>query len=101
MKGWSKLKLDEINKMAASGEKEEGKKPKKNKPAKSSDKLLKDLPKLSAFEIVLLGVVVVVFAFIGILAASAIFDFDLPISALSGAKVTEGLPPYAGVFCLK
>ncbi|QRN83461.1 tetratricopeptide repeat protein [Chloroflexota bacterium] len=94
----SKLELDEINKMAASGEKEDGKKPEKNKPVKSSEKLLKDLPKLSAFEIVLLGVVVVVFAFIGILAASAIFDFDLPINALSGSKAAEGLPPYAGVF---
>lgn len=58
-----------------------------------------NLPKLSWFEILLLGVVVVVFMFIGILAASAIFDFDLPIGFLNGSKsglATE--PPYAGIF---
>ena len=99
--GWSKLELGELNEIAAKGEEKNEDKPKDAKPAKPSEELLKDLPKLSAFEIVLLGVVVVVFVFIGILAASAIFDFDLPISALSGPKATENEPPYAGVFLLE
>jgi len=99
--GWNKLELDELNKMATPEPKEDNKP--SNKPAKekSSEKILKDLPKLSPFEIVLLGVVVVVFAFIGILAASAIFDFDLPISALTGTKTGDNEPPYAGVFLLE
>ena len=57
--------------------------------------------KLTWFEKVLLGVVVVVFMFIGVLAASAIFDFDLPFNFLKG--YSSGLttePPYAGVFPL-
>ena len=99
--GWSKLELDELNKMAASDKKEDAKPSQKPTSEKSSEKLLKDLPKLSPFEIVLLGVVVIVFAFIGILAASAIFDFDLPINALSGSKAAENDPPYAGVFLLE
>jgi tetratricopeptide (TPR) repeat protein len=99
--GWSKLELGELNEIATQDEDTDEDKPKDAKPAKSSEKLLKDLPKLSAFEIVLLGVVVVVFVFIGILAASAIFDFDLPISALSGSKAAGNEPPYAGVFLLE
>lgn len=96
--GWSKLELDDLNEMASSDSKKTEKPTPKPAQNKDSEKILKDLPKLSSFEIVLLGVVVIVFAFIGILAASAIFDFDLPISALSGSKAGENEPPYAGVF---
>jgi len=99
--GWSKLELGELKEIAAKGEKENSEKAGKPAPEKKPEKLLKDLPKLSAFEIVLLGVVVVVFVFIGILAASAIFDFNLPISALSGSKAAKNAPPYAGVFLLE
>ena len=99
--GWNKLELDELNKMATPVSKEDSKPSTKPAKEKSSEKILKDLPKLSPFEVVLLGVVVVVFAFIGILAASAIFDFDLPISALTGAKTVDNQPPYAGVFLLE
>ena len=99
--GWSKLDLGELNVIASDNPAEAPQKPETPQQDAPSDKLLKDLPKLSAFEIVLLGVVVVVFAFIGILAASAIFDFDLPIKALSSAKAAANLPPYAGVFLLE
>ncbi len=59
----------------------------------------KNLPKLSPFEIVLLGVVVIVFCFIGILAASAIFDIKLPFGPFSiNQKVLASEPPYPGVF---
>jgi tetratricopeptide (TPR) repeat protein len=101
--GWSKLELGELDEMASeepeSAPPLAADAPEAGKPA--SDNLLKDLPKLSPFEIVLLGVVVVVFAFIGILAASAIFDFDLPVTALSGSKSNADLPPSAGVFLLE
>lgn len=58
-----------------------------------------ELPKISFFEIFLLGVVVVVFCFIGLLAASAIFGFELPLDFLNANR--PGLstePPYSGVF---
>jgi hypothetical protein len=99
--GWSKLDLGELNEIASDSKEEDPGKPEKPDQDTPSDNLLKDLPKLSAFEIVLLGVVVVVFAFIGVLAASAIFDFDLPINALSDQKTAANLPPYGGVFLLE
>ena len=60
---------------------------------------LKDPNKLTPFEIFLLAVVVIVFSVIGLLASSAIFDFELPLSFLTTPRPhlrTE--PPYAGVF---
>ena len=99
--GWSKLDLDGLNEIASDSKEEDPQKPENPSQDTPSDNLLKDLPKLSAFEIVLLGVVVVVFAFIGVLAASAIFDFDLPIDALSSSKAAADLPPYGGVFLLE
>jgi tetratricopeptide (TPR) repeat protein len=66
-------------------------------PQKAS--LFKDLPKLTPVEIVLLGVVVVVFCFIGLLAASALFDVDLPFgSTAKSLRSTEMEPPYEGIF---
>lgn len=93
--GWTKLELDDLDEIAAF---DHGK-PHAVENRPENDDALKDLPKLSWFEILLLVVVVVVFMFIGILAASAIFDFELPIAFLNGSKsglATE--PPYAGIF---
>ena len=56
-------------------------------------------PRLTAFEIVLLCVVVVVFAFIGLLASSALLDFELPLGIFSGNRPRLATkPPYPGVF---
>lgn len=56
-------------------------------------------PKLTPFEILLLGVVVVVFAFIGLLVSSALFGFDLPWGLLTGNRPRlSSDPPYQGVF---
>jgi tetratricopeptide (TPR) repeat protein len=61
--------------------------------------IFKDLPKLTPIEMILLGVVVVVFCFIGLLAASALFDVDLPFGSVSkGLGTSELEPPYNGVF---
>ena len=57
------------------------------------------MPRLTTFEFVLLGVVVVVFAFIGLLASSALFDYDLPLGFLAGNRPRLASdPPYPGVF---
>jgi tetratricopeptide (TPR) repeat protein len=95
--GWEKLDLDGIDELAVDEDA-------KDTPDSASDSnpdsgFFKNLPKLSPFEMILLGVVVVVFCFIGILAASAIFDIDLPLSPFSTTQkafITE--PPYSGVF---
>ncbi len=55
--------------------------------------------KLTPFEIGLLSVVVIVFTFIGLLAASAVFEFDLPISFLKSDHPRINIePPYQGLF---
>jgi hypothetical protein len=55
--------------------------------------------KLAPVEIGLLGVVTLVFCFIGLLAASALFNFDLPLGFLLGNRAALASdPPYAGVF---
>ena len=56
-------------------------------------------PKLSPLEIALLAVVMLVFCVIGLLAASALFEFDLPLAFLKPdqPKLTAA-PPYPGVF---
>lgn len=55
--------------------------------------------KLTPVEIGLLGVVALVFCFIGLLAASALFDFELPLGFMLGERSTlSSPPPYAGVF---
>ena len=93
--GWTKLNLDDLDDIASFEES------RVDNPEKTTvnEGILKDLPKLSWFEIVLLGVVVVVFVFIGLLAASAIFDVDLPLNFLKGSSSSPATePPYAGVF---
>lgn len=95
--GWAKLDPGEIEELRGI---EEGEK--QQEKASESDPdggFFKNLPKLSPFEMVLLGVVVVVFCFIGILAASAIFDIDLPLGPFSiNQKALTQDPPYPGVF---
>jgi hypothetical protein len=55
--------------------------------------------KLTPFEIGLIGVVALVFCIIGLLAASALFDFDLPTNSLFGERsALASEPPYPGVF---
>jgi len=90
--GWTKLEPDEMNKITQAAH--QG-----SKNNHQSTEAFKDIPKLSPFEIALLGVVVVVFAFIGLLAASSLFEFELPLDWLMGNRPrlsTE--PPYEGVF---
>lgn len=90
--GWSKLDLAEVNEIASVSK------------AEATDELesggfFHNLPKLAPIEIFLLGVIVVVFCFIGLLAASAIFNFSLPLEFLIADRprlTTE--PPYPGVF---
>lgn len=61
--------------------------------------ILSNVPKLSPLEISLLAVVMLVFCVIGLLAASALFQFDLPLEflKLDQPKLTT-TPPYPGVF---
>lgn len=90
--GWSKLTSDDLGKMGLPTEEE------KTDTLKSTN-FFQNLPKLTPLEISLLGVVVVVFCFIGLLAASALFDFQLPLEFLVKEQpklATE--PPYPGVF---
>lgn len=55
--------------------------------------------KLAPVEVGLLGVVAMVFCFIGLLAASALFNFELPLGFLLGERSPlSSEPPYAGVF---
>ncbi len=54
---------------------------------------------LTALEIILLCVVVIVFAFIGLLTSSALLDFELPWGNLTGSRPRlTNEPPYPGVF---
>ena len=96
--GWSKLNLDEPD---AQDDPAIGDAPKPENKAKTETRggFFQNLPQLSLFEILLLGIVVIVFCVIGILAASALFDFDLPLGFLSGGdKVIAVEPPYPGTF---
>ena len=54
--------------------------------------------KLTAVEVGLLGIVALVFCFIGLLAASALFNFDLPVGNIFGERSAITSAPYAGVF---
>jgi len=86
--GWSKISPSEILKFQDASENESKK-----------SKIANDTNRLTPFEIGLLGVVVIVFSIIGILAASAIFEFDLPIAFLSSNRPDMAAPPpYPGVF---
>jgi hypothetical protein len=86
---WSKISDNEVKKITGSVE----------YPTKSEGAEDQAKQKLSLFELTLLGIVVLVFCFIGLLAASSIFKFELPLDILSSKKprlISE--PPYPGVF---
>lgn len=84
---WSKIDVVDLEKITTSQTAQD----------KEGSKL--KLPKLSPLEIGLLAVVVVVFCFIGLLAASALFDFELPLGFLKPSQPNVNMePPYAGVF---
>jgi tetratricopeptide (TPR) repeat protein len=90
--GWSKLDMNNMDEIAK-GENEI-----KNQKSKGGG-FFHNLPKLNPLESILLVVVVIVFCFIGLLAASALFDFDLPLNFLTSNKPSLAAePPYPGVF---
>lgn len=85
--GWSKLETEDLDDLTQAEEES------------TQGGFFQNLPKLNTVEVILLGVVVVVFCFIGLLAASSVFDFDLPLGFLTfnqPSLTTE--PPYSGVF---
>lgn len=89
---WSKLTVDELGAMAEpTGGKDQA------EAQKSGD--MPNGTKLTPVEIGLLGVVAMVFCFIGLLVASALFDFELPLGFLLGERTSlSSDPPYTGVF---
>ena len=89
---WSARTVDELGEMARDGEQ-------KPEPSTGDQAHSQNTNQLTPIEIGLLGVVALVFCFIGLLAASALFDFELPMRFNLGER--SGLassPPYAGVF---
>ncbi len=89
--GWSKLDMNDLDELTKAGNKS-------NNP-KLNGGFFQNLPKLNSIEYVLIGIVVIVFCFIGLLAASALFNFDLPLGFLgSGQPSLISEPPYPGVF---
>ncbi|MFW5714307.1 MAG: tetratricopeptide repeat protein [Brevefilum sp.] len=73
--------------------------PNNEEPINSSEDKNRQIPRLTTFEIVLLGVVVFVFAFIGLLASSSLFGFNLPWGLLTSDRPKLAAePPYPGVF---
>ncbi len=89
---WSQRTVDELGTIA------ESQPPHRSDPAEDADQE-KDSEKLSPVEIGLLGVVALVFCFIGLLAASALFNFELPVGFLLGERASlSSPPPYSGVF---
>jgi tetratricopeptide (TPR) repeat protein len=89
---WSPQTVDELGEMAHSPEK-------KHKSAKQKASEIENGFKLTPVEIGLLGVVALVFCFIGLLAASALFDFELPLGFILGERSSlPSTPPHSGVF---
>jgi len=90
--GWTRISDNELEEIA------EPRKEKRLKPAQSEDEGQTSI-KLTPFEVGLLGVIALVFCFIGLLAASALFGFELPLNFLRGEQpVLASDPPYPGVF---
>jgi tetratricopeptide (TPR) repeat protein len=91
LSGWSKLDMSDLNEIAD--------KENETKKEKFSGGFFHNLPPLNTFESIILVIVVIVFFFIGLIAASALFDFDLPLDFLSTKKPSlASEPPYPGVF---
>lgn len=90
--GWTRISDNELEEIA------EPRKEKRVKPVQSEDAAQTSI-KLTPFEIGLLGVIALVFCFIGLLAASALFGFELPLNFLRGEQpLLVSDPPYPGVF---
>lgn len=90
--GWTKLSDDDMKEMA-----EPPSQKRKNSVQPVDD--VQNLTKLTPFEMGLLGVIALVFCFIGLLAASALFGFELPLTFLRGEQPRlASAPPYPGVF---
>jgi tetratricopeptide (TPR) repeat protein len=90
---WPEISGDELDGLAQPVPQEI----RRNTPPDDED--TQESSKLTPFEISLLGVIALVFCIIGLLAASALFDFELPLRFLQGERsplVSE--PPYPGVF---
>ena len=73
--------------------------PQQDKISTEGQKIAKNPNKLSLFEVSLIGIVVIVFSFIGLLTASSLFEFELPLDFLnSNQPKLSAEPPYPGVF---
>jgi tetratricopeptide (TPR) repeat protein len=90
--GWTTITDEKLDNLVESTEQ------KRADTDQSTDGTL-NATKLTPFEIGLLGVVALVFCFIGLLAGSALFGFELPLAFLQGERSTlVSAPPYPGVF---
>jgi tetratricopeptide (TPR) repeat protein len=89
---WSQHTVEELGEIAESDEKNSAEQAQQtNQPSNGA--------KLTPVEIGLLGVVALVFCFIGLLAGSALFDFELPLGFMLGERsALVSAPPFAGVF---
>jgi tetratricopeptide (TPR) repeat protein len=91
---WSEISGDEVDSLAQPVPQEI-----RGKTTPATDDNTQKASKLTAFEISLLGVIALVFCFIGLLAASALFNFDLPLAFLQSERSPlTSEPPYSGVF---
>lgn len=89
---WSQRTVDELGDIAE-------KKDEQSVEKGQADLQAAEKTKLTPIEVGLLGVVALVFCFIGLLAASALFDFELPLGIMLGERSTlASAPPYGGVF---
>ena len=89
---WSKLNIDDIQVPEKDPIKEA------TGPIEQSQESNQRL-KLNFLEISLISVVVIVFFIIGLLATSALFDFELPLGFLTGSSPSlEASPPAPGVY---
>jgi len=90
---WQKLPDGLLDELTDSAERDDGNA--LSKPANETQTPLK----LTPFEISLLGVVTLVFGFIGLLAASSLFNFDLPFNIAQKQQPNQIImPPSPGVF---
>jgi len=89
--GWLKPSKDEQQDISIQ--------PHQYKNSTEGQKVAKNPNKLSLFEVSLIGIVVIVFSFIGLLTASSLFDFELPLDFLNNNQPKlSAEPPYPGVF---
>ena len=90
---WQKISEGLLDELADSAEQPE------NINLPLSNKEGKTPIKLTPFEMSLLGIVALVFAFIGLLASSALFNFELPLHIFNKELTPQvNIPPSSGVF---